>query len=320
MPTRKDKEHQRKERRTFFRRLRDGIFGACLHALLLCLRYLPFKLSHLTARALGTLAFACLAKDRRRAIHAIADRLQLPRGQARRIALEMFRHHAYSLHEVALLTDHPTFYRRIEVETEGLDHLKRALLEQRGVLLLTAHMGNWELAGAHSVHGGYPMNVIAREVRLSAADRIMNDIRRKNGVNVLLRGKGTLSMARILKKNQLLAILNDLCTRDHRYWEYDQPGRIKVPFLGFPAYTQTGAIQLARRTGAVILTSFIHRETPSRHVIEIGPPIELRHENDNDKVVLDALSEYNRRLEDVIRRYPSQWIWTHKRWRPDLSY
>jgi len=275
---------------------------------------LPFWLSSILARALAVAACCALPKERRRAALAIRDRLGFTPSAARALSWKVFQHYGLNAHEFVQMACRPRrFSAAITVEINGCERLEEALSRGKGVVFLSGHFGNWEIAGAMISRLG-PARVVARPPHIEGLARLVSDLREKAGMAVIMRGKGTLAMVRILKSNQILAILNDLCTSK----DTGPESRIEVPFFGMPALTHIAGVALAQRTGAALLTGFVARESPTHHVGEIQPPISFPAGVTGEAAWYSALLEYHRRLELFIRRYPEQWIWTHKRWRPRI--
>lgn len=180
------------------------------------------------------------------------------------------------------------------------------LLERgRGAILFTAHFGNWEWMGRRIAMEGFPrVRVFARVEADRATGELTTRIREKSRLVVLDRSdvRGAL---RCLRHNEVLGIL------------YDQATRLGAPIdlFGRPAATNLGPIRLARRSGAGICFSFCARQRDGRYRFEIQTPFQLLPPN--DPAADDAADgrQFNRILEDVIREYPEQWLWTHRRWK-----
>ncbi len=185
------------------------------------------------------------------------------------------------------------------VRFEGRENLDRALSLGKGVLLLTAHFGNWELLGAALAAHGYRVNAIVRNLRVKSLDRIVNGLRSAAGFRPLSRERGLKSALSSLKRNQILALLADIDTRSEGVF---------VDFFGRPAYTPVGPVLISMKTGAPIVPAFIAREGKG-HRIFIEEPIRLTGDVRSDTQRLTEV------VEGFIRRYPHQWIWMHRRWR-----
>jgi len=188
----------------------------------------------------------------------------------------------------------------------GREHLDSALECGRGVMLLTAHLGNWEMVGARIAAEGYRLNVIARPQR---DDRLTDYIRRTRevaGMRVLDREVAVRRSLLALRRNELVGILLDQNAGDDGVF---------VDFFGQPASTAPGAAAFALRTGAAVLPTFGSRNADNSHAIEIGEPVPLMKTGDREQDILANTARYTKIIEEQIRRHPDQWFWLHKRWK-----
>ena len=197
-----------------------------------------------------------------------------------------------------------------DVRVEGEAHLRDAFESGRGVLVVTAHLGNWELLGAVASHLGYPAAMVIRPLAGSASNRWIEDLRIRSGVSLVEEGPGELKqMCRTLRDGKLLGFTIDqrpLATRRS----------VPIPFLGRPARVTTAVATLALRTGAPIVPVVIHREPNGRHRVRVGRPL-YPHRDGRPLTLLTAelASAYHRFIEEEIAQHPDQWLWQHRRWR-----
>jgi KDO2-lipid IV(A) lauroyltransferase len=181
----------------------------------------------------------------------------------------------------------------------GMGSLDKSLSMNKGVVIISAHFGNWELLGAALSARGYTVNVIARRLRVKALDDLVSHVRSKAGVNAIDATNALSAYLSVLRKNQILGVLADIDTKSHGAF---------VDFLGRPAYTPLGPALMSMRSGAPLIPVFIVRDRESHRVVA-GEPI------DTSEGAVSAIESYSRILGDLVRRYPDQWIWMHKRWR-----
>jgi KDO2-lipid IV(A) lauroyltransferase len=233
-----------------------------------------------------------------------AERARLERGMFR----EMFRN------LVDLLRPFPTDSRRVEalVRFEGLAHLDAALRAGRGVVALSAHLGNWEVLGAALAARGYPISVVAREVFDTRSDRVLNDWRARAGVRVHPRTRGLFGVVRDLRAGRIVGTLVDQDTGGPSVF---------VDFFGRAARTPSAPFVLARRTGACLVPMWVHMEPDGRHVVEIRSAIARSRLDLGEAAILADVAAWHRELEAAIRAHPEQWVWHHRRWktRPQAS-
>jgi KDO2-lipid IV(A) lauroyltransferase len=180
--------------------------------------------------------------------------------------------------------------------------------QTRGVIVLTAHLGNWELL-AHA-HGllGHPVTLIHRPMRNELVDDAIVAVRARAGTRTIPKKAAAREAIRVLRRGGILAIPSDQ-NQTTRYGVF-------VDFFGVPACTTPGVARLAALTGSPVYPVFILREGDSeRHRIEILPPVEMISTGDREADIVANTQRCSRIVEDMIRRHPEQWIWFHKRWK-----
>ena len=231
---------------------------------------------------------------------------EIPESVREEILVRMYRSTGRNL--VDLLCLRPFDRARAErfVQVEGAEHADAALAQGRGVVALSAHLGNWEVLAAAMRHLGYPVNVIARELFDDRVDRILNGWRTKAGVVVHPRGSGLVSALRVLKSGEVLAALTDQDTRGPAVF---------VDFFGMPARTPSAVFALARRTGAPLLPVLGYLGEDGRHRVRVWPEIVPSSNPDPDEALREDVAAWHAVLEAAIREHPDQWVWYHRRWK-----
>jgi len=192
------------------------------------------------------------------------------------------------------------------IRFEGLEHLDAALAKGRGVVLLSAHLGNWEVLAAGLAARGYPLSVVVQDVFDRRSDRLLNAWRRACGVEVIRRKGGLPRAARVLRKGRILGTLVD----------QDMGGPAAfVPFFGRPARTPTGPFRLARRLGAELVPAWITMDESGVHHAVVRPALAARSGADAEEVLREDVEEWHAMLEKAIEAHPEQWVWHHRRWK-----
>jgi KDO2-lipid IV(A) lauroyltransferase len=216
----------------------------------------------------------------------------------------MFRHLGTSVFELAWLPNMNEASRAATTDIEGLDTILPLMDAGTGVIMFTAHIGNWEWLSYVMGTFGRPVSVLHRERDLPEMNRYIVELRARAGVNTI--GRGTTSSARemiqTLRRGGMLAFVIDQNIRTES---------IKVPFFGKPALTPLGPVKFAIRTEAMISISYIHRDADGRHHARFMPPFQCRKDDDPVALATRITHEY----EEQIRRHPEQWVWVHDRWR-----
>lgn len=213
-----------------------------------------------------------------------------------RNAFELFKMMGYSSAAIV---------RRVE-KAEGLQHMCAAREKGRGVICLTAHLGNWEILPIFMRQQGWPTAVVAQVLYDPRLDEMLNGFRRRHQIVVIQRRQATRDIIRCLKQNHLLGVLNDQDTSvDSRF----------APFFNQPAKTPIGIFRLARKLGTPVVPVFIARQPNDRHHIYIEPALTLPHTGDEETDLQASAQLCNQVIEKYVRRFPEQWVWFHQRWK-----
>ncbi|MBX3024972.1 lysophospholipid acyltransferase family protein [bacterium] len=184
--------------------------------------------------------------------------------------------------------------------------LDRAARE--GTLILTGHFGNWELlAYAHGLLG-HPITLVHRPMNNELVDDAITSLRERAGTVSLPKKSAAKAALRALRRRQIVAIPADQ-NQTRRYGVF-------ADLFGRPASTTPGPARLAMLSGAPVVPVFLVRDgTSDQHRIVVLPEVELARSGDRDADVIENTRRCNAVFETMLRRYPEQWIWFHKRWK-----
>ncbi len=185
---------------------------------------------------------------------------------------------------------------------EGVEHLDAALAKGKGVIMLTAHFGNWERIPAWTVLAGHKMTVIVRDADDEGVNKLVNDLREGPGTEVISRGRAARASIERLRRNEIVGIIPDQNARE-----------VFIPFFGKPAGTVLGPGVLSERTGATVQPVFCYYEGNGRFLIRFLP--HLVPDEGYETKGEGMMRAINRMLEEVIQEHPDQWLWFHDRWR-----
>lgn len=192
------------------------------------------------------------------------------------------------------------------IYSTGFEKIDRALAGGKGVVIISAHFGNWELLPLYYVAKGYPSNVIARRIYYEKYDEWVSLLRKNTGANIIFRDESPRKVLEAIKRNELVGIMPDQ--------DIDSLEGVFINFFNMPAYTPSGPVTLAMRMECPILLSFIIREK-NRHKIVIDGPIELEITSDKERDIVINTQKWSDVVESYIRKYPEQWVWMHRRWK-----
>jgi len=188
------------------------------------------------------------------------------------------------------------------IEYEGWEHFAEAKQAGRGVIFATAHLGNWELSAFAHALMSEPLNIVVRPLDNARLDRWLETRRQLSGNRVIPKTGSLFPILRALRQNEAVGILVDQNTALRE--------GIFVNFFGIPACTSPVIAQLAARTGAAVIPGFaLWEPSRQRHVLRFYPPLAMTGDLVADTQAIQA------HIERVIRQYPDQWLWIHRRWK-----
>ncbi len=196
----------------------------------------------------------------------------------------------------------------------GHDRVEAALAQGKGAILLTAHLGNWELGGVFLRFLGQRVAIVYVPDQFEDVERCRKMLRQATGVDEIPIQPGdlftSLPALRALRENRLLALQGDRDFNDRGVW---------IDFFGVPAPFPVGPFTIAAITGAPLLPSFITYTTGQRFVVEIGEPIRVENTGNRDADVRRALEQWVAVLEAAVRRWPTQWYTFYDFWQKERA-
>jgi KDO2-lipid IV(A) lauroyltransferase len=188
------------------------------------------------------------------------------------------------------------------IRYEGYEHFETALKQGHGVLFATAHLGNWELSAFAHALMSRPMHIVVRPLDNPSVDTLVAARRAMCGNRLIGKKEFARSILQALKSNEAVGILVD------QNASLDEG--VFVDFFGIPACAGVGFAKIAARSGSVVIPGFaLWSEEERRHVLRFYPPIPITGDAARDTQRLHT------QLEGVIRQYPDQWLWLHRRWK-----
>lgn len=194
------------------------------------------------------------------------------------------------------------------IRYDGFEHFERAQAAGRGVLFLTAHLGNWELsAAAHALYG-HPMHILVRPLDNPRLDRVVARYRTLSGNRIIDKNESPRRILEALAANHAVGMLIDQ--------NASLDNGVFVDFFSRKACASTGLAKIALHTGAPVIPGFaLWEESERRYVLRFWPPLEMTRSGDAEADVLTNTQRMHSALEQIIRRYPDQWLWIHRRWK-----
>jgi KDO2-lipid IV(A) lauroyltransferase len=188
------------------------------------------------------------------------------------------------------------------IRYDGLENFKLAKERGKGVLVATAHLGNWELSAFAHAFMFAPMNIVVRPLDNRRIDELVEDRRAMSGNKIIRKKEAAREILRALHAGEAVGILIDQNTT------LDQG--VFIDFFGKKACAGTAFVKLAHHTGAAVVPGFaLWSESEKRYVLRFYTEIEMTGD-----VLIDTQRVHSQ-LESVIREYPDQWLWIHRRWK-----
>jgi len=194
------------------------------------------------------------------------------------------------------------------IRYEGLDHFLAAQATGKGVLVLTGHLGAWELSSFYHSLVGYPMGLVIRRLDNPLVDEFVNRLRCLHGNRVIHKDDFARGLISAMRAGETVGILMDT--------NMTPPQGLFVPFFGSEACTASGLAKVALKTGAAVLPGFLVRDgESSRYVLRFGEQMELTRTGDFTADVAENTARFTATIEQYIRQTPEQWLWMHRRWK-----
>jgi len=257
-------------------------------------------------RFLGPLIMNRIQKQKKRGISQLMSGLPCDREEAEKILQEVYRHIGVSAMEMLYMPrlcaekEHINDY----VKIDHPEYLEAAYAEGRGIVGLTAHIGNWEWLGAGLALHGYPTSAIGKKQADDALMQIINEYRAEAGQHIYLTGTGGYEMiaaARSMKKNHILGFLSD---------KDGNVSGIPVSFMNRTFSFPQGPAIFAKKFKAPILPIFITRDEGGKgHTIRLGKPFHYEERDDKQEELVYNAQKMASGMERFIRRYPADWMW-----------
>jgi len=194
------------------------------------------------------------------------------------------------------------------ISYEGLENYQAAKQAGHGVLVATAHLGNWELSAFSHALMTEPMNVMVRPLDNPLIDTLLESRRTLSGNRLIFKKDAARSVLRALKNNEAVGILIDQNTSASE--------GVFVNFFGVPACTASGLARIALRTDAAVVPGFtIWDPVLRKYRLRFDPAVNLVRTGDDEKDIVTNTQVFTKITEDYVRRYPDQWLWVHRRWK-----
>jgi KDO2-lipid IV(A) lauroyltransferase len=272
---------------------------------------LPYGFVRFCAGILIAIGYRCTIRQRKIAEESmdIAFGDEKSTEEKKAIIKRCFENFGRGMTEMLYYMAHPDEVGR-KIVFQGKEHLDRARAQNRGVIAVTAHFGNFPLMMLACARMGYKASSIIRHARDEELSDYLEKKRTEVGLKTIYANPRKECVANSLKElrdNGLLFIPIDQ--------NFGSGGGVYVDFFGQKAATATGPAVFAMRTGAVIVPMFIVRQNNDTHKIIVEPPVTLQEGHDEKESVTATMARITELIEKYIRQYPHEWAWMHRRWK-----
>jgi KDO2-lipid IV(A) lauroyltransferase len=226
----------------------------------------------------------------------------------RRVLRTLYRNLGFHLAEFCRMPHYTRQSTQNFIRYAGLEHYLAGRDEGNGVLVVTGHLGLWELSSFYHSLMGYPMSMVIRRLDNPLVDRLVNSIRCMHGNAVLHKDDFARGLLGAMRKGDTVGILMDT--------NMTPPQGVFVDFFGTPACTASGLARVAMRTRAAVLPGFLTwREEEKKYVLEFGERLALVSTGNDEQDIVTNTQICTTAIEQWIRRFPKQWLWVHRRWK-----
>ncbi len=289
--------------------MRENLEYRLVVAVARCLGRMPRGVARLLAGFIAFAVYWCFGRLRRVGVRNLELAFpELSSKTRKKILRRVYVHLGWQLVEFCRMNRYTPENTRNWMRTEGLEHYLNAQARSKGVLIITGHLGAWELSSFYHSLMGHPMGMVIRRLDNRRLDKYVNGIRCMHGNNVVHKddfGRGLLTA---MRAGGTVGILMDT--------NMTPPQGEFVRFFGIEACTGTGLAHIARKTGAAVLPGFMLWEPDERrYVLRFGPEVEIPRSENVAADILEGTQHCTSALESWIRRYPDQWLWIHRRWK-----
>jgi Kdo2-lipid IVA lauroyltransferase/acyltransferase len=288
--------------------MKEWIEFAAVWLILKGLGVLPRPLARSFASAVARILYALLPKLRKTA--EVNLRIAFPDwsdAQRKAVIRGMIRNLGWMAAEFAHLPKLTKENIEQVVVLDGHENFLEGHRRGKGVLYLTGHIGAWELSSfAHALYG-HPLHYMARRIDNKRIDALVNGYRCLSGDRPIFKNESARVMLKVLKEAGTVGILADQNTMPEE--------AVFVDFFGRPASTTTGIARVALHTDAAVVPGYAVWDPAIRkYRLRFEPPVDLIRTGDSERDVTENTQKFTKVIEDIIRKYPGQWVWIHRRW------
>ena len=273
------------------------------------IRLFPRGLARAIGAMIGAIAYRVLGRLRRVGLRNLEIAFpEITAKEREAILRSEYRNLGLLMAEFCKMPDYTAATASRFIRYEGLENYLSARERGKGVLVLTGHLGAWELSSFFHSLMGMPMGMVIRRLDNPLVDAFVNRIRCLRGNRVIHKDDFARGLIASMRAGETVGILMDT--------NMTPPQGVFVPFFGVPACTASGMARIAAKTGAAVVPGFLlWEESEKRYVLHFGEELEVVHTGDAEQDALINTATFTAAIEGYVRRYPEQWLWVHPRWK-----
>jgi Kdo2-lipid IVA lauroyltransferase/acyltransferase len=289
--------------------MQESIEFVAVWILVHLLGLLPRSFARAVGEGIGWLAYRIVPRLRSVGLRNLE--LAFPEwsdGQRQDVLRKLYRNLGWLLAEFCQMPKYTPENSRSFLRYDGLEHFLAARSKGKGVLIVTGHLGAWELSSFYHSLMGYPMSMVIRRLDNPGVDGLVNHIRCLHGNRVLHKDDFARGLLGAMRQGKTVGILMDT--------NMTPPQGVFVPYFGKLACTASGLARVALKTGAAVLPGFmLWEEAEKKYVLRFGEEIVFDRTGDDDADAVTNTAKCTAAIEAYVRRYPDQWLWVHRRWK-----
>jgi len=289
--------------------MRENFEYALVWLFLRVLGSLPRPLARAAGTALGVAAYTVMARLRRVGLQNL--RIAFPEmnhRERRRIVFRLFIGFGRHLAEFCRFPGYTAENAQKVATYDGFENYQNARAAGRGVLLLTAHLGGWEIGSfVHSIYGN-PIKIVVRRLDNVKVDALVERYRTLHGNQTFAKEDFARGLLAAMRAGETVGILMDT--------NMTPPQGVFVDFFGVPACTASGMARVALRSGAAVVPAFtIWDDRLKRYRVRFDAALQLVSTGDDDADAVSNTAMFTRVIQEYASKYPEQWLWVHRRWK-----
>lgn len=294
-----------------FQKLKNHMIYYSARTLIALIILLPYTWVSSLGRFFGEWVFRLAGRERLKTLQGLQTAYpDISPRKAGKLALAVWKNLGRNVFELAhwMGWDREKILSLV-VREEGWENIEKAKEKGKGLFVVTAHLGNWELLGGYL---GWKYkgkaSAVAKPLYDPRFDELINRFRvEKMGAAAMIkRGLALRGILEALKENQLVLALCDQDTGKDGVF---------IPFFGKAAWTQSGVPRIALKTGAAVVPAFLVRGADGRFELHVEKEIKVPRTGDKERDAVVLTRHITEVIEKFVRAYPDQWVWMHERWK-----